>query len=768
MTENSINVNILNNSEIKDQPNDAALDFLAKTVVPITGTNDNSVSVDTASDVVSDTSVPTLEEIAADTEALRKDSPTEEYMAVVRKVRAAGLKDIDFDRAVDEMADRLGKNKRKVVLALFKKAGSEEMIAQATQKIAAINSSGDAAANAQYARTLEKRYPFPHSDFGEFKYMPFAKEWRAFKLRECEEGSDRMLFTPWCVDSSVRYVDRQDAYGLRLKVLKGDEDTFVDIDAAKASTAGEEGALAVLKSLGVRMDIVEGTGVHHINRWISAVTPEDEVIVYDRCGQRDDVFITPFGEVVGEPASTVALSTQSLVSKSEPRQGTLDGWTTAARAAMESGVLHFQIGVVAGGMATIIEMAGLDSCLLAYTGKAGRGKSTAGELQVSWWGPVEHGMGLAVTWNSTTNALEIVVSKSSGAGANIDEAKTAKGDVIQEFSFRVTGGSTKTRMDRSGNTLRDGAVWNTFVTMSVEESIAQKIRGAGDVVTTGLGARLLELDVTGTPLFADEFAAKLRDIKNHTGHAGPEFVKALMAKGYHKEPATLVKLIDERTAMLIEDTPADQPRAARIAAVAWMVAEIAVEIGLIPDVFPSEIAEEIMPQTEDGAEGFEPLDDRTPEQKTADSTRTPAEMLAVRLWRESRKAESADSRPEANLIQTLRKNLITRRGVDVVEFDPAERDRPNRPVKAWRVRAQHWTTPGTVAYEDVYAILVDHLGELSGGASNDKAAKSALAKAGGLIRSPRPDRKEIVWGKFPGLGEIRVVVIPAWFIEGQD
>jgi hypothetical protein len=115
----------------------------------------------------------------------------------------------------------------------------------------------------------------------------------------------------------------------------------------------------------------------------------------------------------------------------------------------------------------------------------------------------------------------------------------ADGKMIGRVLYSLAGDVGKACM-RPDSTLRRSYTWSTFVLLSGEKSLEQKIRDDGGQWTGGMAVRFPDVDVTGVnPGVAKETIDAAQRISAHYGHAGLEFVRKLVESGLHRDPNAL-------------------------------------------------------------------------------------------------------------------------------------------------------------------------------------------------------------------------------------
>jgi hypothetical protein len=122
--------------------------------------------------------------------------------------------------------------------------------------------------------------------------------------------------------------------------------------------------------------------------------------------------------------------------------------------------------------------------------------------------------------------------------------------------------------------------------MSGEKSLEHKIRDDGGQWTGGMAVRFPDVDVTGVNArVASETIDALKQIFMHYGHAGPAFVRALVANTLHREP----DLLKERISAMARTLAGAAATSAKVrAAIPFAVVAIAGNLAQEFGVFPGE------------------------------------------------------------------------------------------------------------------------------------------------------------------------------------
>jgi hypothetical protein len=138
-------------------------------------------------------------------------------------------------------------------------------------------------------------------------------------------------------------------------------------------------------------------------------------------------------------------------------------------------------------------------------------------------------------------------------------------------------------MDKPGQLLPTDT-WSTFVLLSSELSLREKIVGDGGQWTGGMAARVLDVNVASVnPAVAAETMALIDGIHAHYGHAGPLFVGELIAHGMHREPERLrQKIITIARELAGKQSNSAEARAAEPLAIVYVGGQFGIQFGLLP------------------------------------------------------------------------------------------------------------------------------------------------------------------------------------------
>jgi hypothetical protein len=409
---------------------------------------------------------------------------------------------------------------------------------------------------AQFVKAISETYPLPPLETLRLRYQQtksgeiWVHKYDGEKIDE-ESGEKVAVWTPvsspFGVRALLRMAEEDDAYGLRVYVQDmAGRPRAVDFDRAELARLGASEIRARLLEAGLR---VEGDGEYIVIKASKAANPSDCITVVSRPGWHrlpDPVFVTPAGETIGAPEGIrIELAASVKIADRVSRSGTIEGWQAAVRVALTAeNCPHWTLSSAASFAGVLVDLTKSETCGLNLSGGTSLGKTTGQQVTVSAWSsPKQSDGGLLKSMRATENAVEALARDSSGTILALDEMAHADGKVIGRMIYSLAGDVGKARM-RSDSSLRRSYTWSTFGLLSGEKSLEQKIRDDGGQWTGGMAVRFPDVDVTGVnPCVAPETIDAVKQIFVHYGHAGPTFVRELVANGLHKEPELLKERI---------------------------------------------------------------------------------------------------------------------------------------------------------------------------------------------------------------------------------
>ena len=429
-----------------------------------------------------------------------------------------------------------------------------------------------------------------------YQHSPDGEIWlhKAVKSRrESSDFSDLMapVASPFSVTSRLLLAGQNDAFGLRLSIFDMNGSVrMVDIQRGALAKSSATDVLRLLFDAGLR---VQNDGEKLIVNILKSANPNQQTIIVDRPGwfeipaAGERTFITPGGAVIGETGSLqIDLSDAVRLRPDVASRGTKEGWRRAIDAALDQpNTPHWAVAILGSFVGPIIDLLGMDSCGIHFSGLSSAGKSTGQQLAVSAWSaPGLSDKGLFQSARATTNATELVAELAHGTVLAIDELAHLDSKETATLIYMLSGGSGKRRMT-ADITLRDNRNWKTFAILSGEIGLDEKIRIGGSQMTTGMTVRVIDIDVSDVNRMVDRENLSLIELtRQNYGHAGPAFVEGLIRHGYVAAPETLRSLIREAEKEIVKDHAADSAirRAALVFALLKVAGKLAIEFGILP------------------------------------------------------------------------------------------------------------------------------------------------------------------------------------------
>jgi putative DNA primase/helicase len=213
--------------------------------------------------------------------------------------------------------------------------------------------------------------------------------------------------------------------------------------------------------------------------------------------------------------------------------GTMEGWKAAVQEALKHPKIRLMlIASLAAPLIAILDPEGARNFVVDLCGESSKGKTTALRLAGSAWGLADENGNPSVmtTWNTTRVGAERRAGLVNGLPTIRDDTKLArKPEDVARCIYEIVEGRTGDRGTKKG--LDRTSAFTTISLMS-GESRAVSMSGDG-------GTRPRVLTLWGMPFErADQATALLvrrltADLKKHYGHAGPEFVRFLLANRLH-------------------------------------------------------------------------------------------------------------------------------------------------------------------------------------------------------------------------------------------
>jgi len=233
-------------------------------------------------------------------------------------------------------------------------------------------------------------------------------------------------------------------------------------------------------------------------------------------------------------------------------RGTYEDWQAAIDTAIKvEDCPHWTLGAAAGFVGPVLAKCGFETCGVNFSGTTSRGKTTAVALAVSpCSSPELTSGGLLRSMRATENSLELAARQSNNMVLGLDELAHVDGKTVGRAIYFLSGGISKGRM-APGQTLQPMFSWRTFVLLSSEKSLAQKVNSDGGQWTGGMAVRFPDVDCSDVNAnVAPETLAAIRSIYRNYGTANMVFGRGFLANRLYEpsRAATLrQKILDRAT-----------------------------------------------------------------------------------------------------------------------------------------------------------------------------------------------------------------------------
>jgi len=293
-------------------------------------------------------------------------------------------------------------------------------------------------------------------------------------------------------------------------------------------------------------------------------------------------FLCPTGEFIAAGTDTPDMRLHSsATAKDRLPSGTLDEWKASAKEAKNN--FHWTLGLCAGFAGPVLDLIEGLPCGVNLSGDSSLGKTIALMLGTTVWTSAVSGKGNFHVMNSTMNALEDLFTMGSGTLTALDEIGALQNPAtLAPMLFGASSGAGKARKAGRGAGLSDSAEFCTVTLLTNEHGLKDTITGAGGTYKTGLSVRFPDVDVTAVKKVPADVLVKLDKAKENFGHAGPEFVRYLIAEGWHNKPEKLKKRVKDTADKIAgKDAAPALRRAAQVFALFQVAGKLAAEAGLI-------------------------------------------------------------------------------------------------------------------------------------------------------------------------------------------
>lgn len=402
-------------------------------------------------------------------------------------------------------------------------------------------------------------------------------------LKRGEDGQmvpvDEWLCDPLHVVAVTRAEGASADYGRLLRFRNLDDRWLTWAMPGELLAGRPEGILSVLFGMGLKIAHRQRA---RVVEYIAEQDPKRRIVAATSTGWHGaGLFITPL-ENIGK--GEAIYQAETTADGDYGQAGTLEGWRESIAAQLPGNpILQLAIGTALAGplLAPLNIHAGGGFHLLW---DSSNGKTTAVYCAASVWG---HGVHFALKWNATANGLEGIAALRNDGLLALDELGQADPRYVGDVVYSVADGIGKQRASRSA-TARRVRRWRVMLLSSGEVTLETKMAEAGKRTRAGQEVRLVTVsagrsfgawdDLHDHPSGASLSDALKRASVTHYGHAGPEFVRQLIASGdLDKLPAMLETIRAH--------FPAESGQPARVAerfAIVALALELAAGMGLLP------------------------------------------------------------------------------------------------------------------------------------------------------------------------------------------
>jgi hypothetical protein len=567
----------------------------------------------------------------------------------------------------------------------------------------------------EVTRLAETRrlYPVPRSDSVALEYaLTRHKRVRLHKRVTSRDGDAQLIpiASPISIPARLRYLDRDDAYGVRVEI-EGFDGLPVTVDLRRDLLAARNGdVMSKLFEAGLR---VEADGEKFVLAALKAADPEKEIHVVRNAGWNAGpdgavpFFACSDGEIIRRQ-NAAEIELDAACRTASTRAGTLEQWKEAVSASLAvDDCPHWLLGIVAGCAGVIVGLTQLDTCGFNLSGKTSAGKTTAQMLAASCWSrPILGGDGHLQSARATINALEYIAARANGTVLALDELAHVPAGELGKLVYSLAGGVGKGRLTSEAK-FRSPPKWRSFVVLSSERSIAEIIQSDGGRISPGMTVRIVDIDVTGVNRSVSrDIMDCIEGVKGAYGHAGPEFVRRLVATGTLDEPDALRRRILEISNVMAGDqADSSLRRAATPFAILFATGELMKAFDILP--------------------------------KTTDVNK--AVLWAWKNFRSSRECETLDT--DTDVISSVQDWVIRHWGSSIHD---AKDSKNSKESMAW------------FDADNVY-IPRHNLAAAAGGIMKEKEVASVLVRAGAITKTKASDCRFVSY--VPGIGATKAYAL---------
>ncbi|PQO96753.1 RNA helicase [Pseudomonas frederiksbergensis] len=400
--------------------------------------------------------------------------------------------------------------------------------------------------------------------------------------KEDKATGDRMPFDEWLcaplhVDAVTRNEGKDGDYG-RLLRFRNSDNRWLTWAMPNELLAGKpDSILAILLSMGLDVDYKRR---YQVCQFIASQHPQRRVIAATSTGwHTPELFIMPRQNIgIGD----AIFQSEAANGDDYRHAGTLAGWQSNIGARCEGNPL-LVLSVCASLAGALLFHVQRQGGGFHIFGDSSTGKSSAILAGASVWG---HGEDFKRTWRATGNGLEGIASQRNDTLLALDEIGEADPREIGNVVYAMANGSGKTRASRNG-VARAIKRWRVMLFSSGELGLSALMAEGGKRSRAGQEIRLLDIParrafgawdnlhgMSGGREFSD--AIQHASVTDY-GHAGPEFIRKLLASGdVGKLPEWLASMVAK-----FPSTNGQEGRAAERFALVALAGELAIKFGVL-------------------------------------------------------------------------------------------------------------------------------------------------------------------------------------------
>lgn len=272
---------------------------------------------------------------------------------------------------------------------------------------------------------------------------------------------------------------------------------FDDPDGAKkrlnipaSSITGEFGkeVVAPLVNLGLRL---AGSNARHsrndLQGYLQGYDSKERARLVTRLGWHGDAYLLP-DRHIGTASEHLHFYEAGAQLPPIEQAGTLDQWQEQiGTLCVDNHRLAFAVCIAFAG--PLLHLVGQESGGFHFYGVSSTGKSTAGRVACSVYGPPA----FERSWRSTDNALESIAAAHSDGLLVLDEISQCDPRIVGETVYMLGNGTGKARANDRGQAGRQVQEWRLLFLSSGEYTLAQHMAEAHKELKAGMEIRMLAI-----------------------------------------------------------------------------------------------------------------------------------------------------------------------------------------------------------------------------------------------------------------------------------